>query len=332
MARYCRQLLAIAQSGLLILVVGCSTSRTRPLAVCSNGSFVELPGSDHIVLGTPCTLGSDEYHEEEESRTVSLPNFTVAKCLTTAQEFCAFLNNRDDMEHLSGALWCDDSDYPEPIASIEVRDNEFAPRVGADHEPANRVTWLGAMEFCKWRSRNDPDFDYRLLSENEWEYMARGQGGRTWPWGEAHPDPSRGLMWSRRAYDPHHSWLSRPVGTFAAGATPEGVLDIMCFPLYEWCGDDTSSVQEWAPSSRQYLDVSSTDNLQCARGYYRKERSRVGLPDAIFSDLWHEGRTWSRYAVPGHATADSATCGFRVVRIPERHSEAPSTFRHHPRW
>ena len=46
--------------------------------------------------------------------------------------------------------------------------------------PATNVSWHDASLYCNSR-------DARLPSEAEWEYVARGQIGRTYPWGEQAP-------------------------------------------------------------------------------------------------------------------------------------------------
>ena len=47
-----------------------------------------------------------------------------------------------------------------------------------DEEAVVYVTWEEAVSFCAWLSDRDLDFDYRLPTEAEWEYVARA-GTRT---------------------------------------------------------------------------------------------------------------------------------------------------------
>lgn len=103
-----------------------------------------------------------------------------------------------------------------------------------EKHPVNGVTFESARGFCKQAGK-------RLPTETEWEYAARGSTNRPHPWGDAPPGPKllNVCDTSCRAEGQKHklAWVAMfeesdgfpytaPVGSFPAGATPEGVLDL----------------------------------------------------------------------------------------------------------
>jgi len=121
--------------------------------------------------------------------------------------------------------------------------NASDPVARANH-PVNCVDWTLADAYCRAQGR-------RLPSEAEWELAARGQDGRTYPWGDEPPSPSllnacgsECTRWGakhRTALDAMYEGddgfaATAPVGSFPKGASRYGVLDIVG-NVWEWVGD-----------------------------------------------------------------------------------------------
>jgi len=112
----------------------------------------------------------------------------------------------------------------------------------ADSHPVVHVTSLEAMKFCQWLTTRERK-KYRLPTEAEWEYAARGTDGRRYPWGNFDrrgdlanfADRNTVFAWSDREISDGYA-ESSPVGAFPLGASPFGLED-MAGNVWEWCLD-----------------------------------------------------------------------------------------------
>ncbi len=98
------------------------------------------------------------------------------------------------------------------------------PSLGKDDRPVVGATFQEAEVFCRWLKR-------RLPTEAEWEYAAKGQDHRKWPWRGAF-DPKRANSISPD--DPHTH--TAPVDAYEEGKSPFGVLN-MAGNVAEWVAD-----------------------------------------------------------------------------------------------
>ena len=94
----------------------------------------------------------------------------------------------------------------------------------SDEYPVSCVSWTSANAYCH-------QYGFRLPTEAEWEYAARGPSGLRFPWGNE---------WdSAKCCNPENrgpTGNTFPVGSFPAGASWCGALDL-AGSLYEWCSD-----------------------------------------------------------------------------------------------
>jgi formylglycine-generating enzyme required for sulfatase activity len=116
-----------------------------------------------------------------------------------------------------------------------------APGVG-DRHPVVYVSYLDAVKFCQWLSTRERR-KYRLPTEAEWEYAAKGNDQRKFSWGNYDgrgdlanfADRNTVFAWSDREIDDGYP-ESSPVGAFPLGASPFGIED-MAGNVWEWCLD-----------------------------------------------------------------------------------------------
>ena len=134
-----------------------------------------------------------------------------------------------------------------PITNAEYEEfdpthaRKRAPGAG-DRHPVVYVSSLEAMKFCTWLGTRERK-KYRLPTEAEWEYAAKGTDGRKYPWGNHDrrgdlanfADRNTVFAWSDREINDGYP-ESSPVGSFPLGASPFGLED-MAGNVWEWCHD-----------------------------------------------------------------------------------------------
>ena len=180
-----------------------------------------------------------------------------------------------------------------------------------DEHPVVCLAFADTQAFCHWLNQYDttkPEgFEYRLPTEAEWEYAARGPRSLRYPWGNDWDgtkanwaDKSSGLKGEKECDDGFPR--SSPVGSYSPhGDSPFGISDLVG-NAGEWCLD-------WYDA--QYYQRSPVDDpVNAKAGNTRAVRSGdFGSP----APYCHPTRRWG-------LTLDSRHwgSGFRVVLSPVR--------------
>lgn len=190
----------------------------------------------------------------------------------------------------------------------------FSHRGFADY-PVVGVTWEQAHAFCRWRTdylRDNTNIDaqiYRLPTEAEWEYAARG--GRkmsVYPWGGNYARDAKGCFLAN--FKPYRGAYNDDTGTTTMKVAQFRPND---FGLFDMAGN----VSEWTSSSYNNSSNTYTHDLNPVYQYM----ARYDDPDVLKRKVV-KGGSWkdvSFYMQCGSRTyeyqyEDRSYIGFRCVR------------------
>ena len=219
------------------------------------------------------------YTDELPLHDVLLDAFFMSKFEITNSQYCDYLNDANSLgliEVRSGVVYaspggtdpyCDTStsnswsqiDYSGGVFSVATKDGR-----DMSDDPMVMVSWYGSVAYCNWRSSEEGyescynlstwecDFSkhgYRLPTEAEWEYAARGGlSGKRFPWADPNITHSLANYYANPgsySYDVSPTSGSHPLWngvTPAPDTSPVGFFDgtIKYKVDYNWPGSDTS--------------------------------------------------------------------------------------------
>ena len=235
--------------------------------------LVEIPAGILI-------MGDDRLRDAAPQHRLPISHFRIGKFPVTNAEFAGFVaaGGYAHPEYWTAAGWkaLQSRPYSRPAFWDDLR---FS---GPD-QPVVGITWFEAAAYCKWLG-TVKDGEFRLPSEAEWEYAARGSESTfLFPWGDAYERD--------RANTAETNFGSTTsVDRFPAGVSPFGVWDLSG-NVFEW------TLSKWGPNWQT-----------CEFGYpYRPDDGREETEGSAARVM--RGGSWFSPAL-------EARCAFRSRYLP----------------
>jgi iron(II)-dependent oxidoreductase len=240
-----------------------------PLASLPPPPTASLEGDEATVSGGSFVLGVDgdpwAYDNEQPAHDVELPAFRIDTTPVSNRAFLAFVeeDGYDDRRHWSDAGWGWRRESETEHPQFWRREGEGSwSRVRFGHleslvpdEPVQHVCWYEADAYARWAGR-------RLPTEEEWERAASweaGAGKRRYPWGDTPPGDEHANLGGTRL-------APAPVGAYPAGASPEGVRQLIG-DVWEWTSSDFRGYPGFAPFPyAEYSEVFFGSEYKVLRG------------------------------------------------------------------
>jgi formylglycine-generating enzyme required for sulfatase activity len=194
-------------------------------------AIVGIEGKKEFFIGIPEGQNRDEINEEP----MTVSTFEIARYPITNAQYKLFI---DDDGYNPEFPWWDKAGrawrQKEKVQQPRYWDNERFG-IARPNYPVVGISWYEAVAFCRWltqhRGYNPDGYIYRLPTEAEWEYAARRDTRRTYPWGNEEPDGER------TNFDNTYEGTT-PVGCFLLGAAdgkPGRIYDL-AGNVWEWTG------------------------------------------------------------------------------------------------
>lgn len=217
--------------------------------------------------------------------------------------------------------------YPDTLVWIrdftysynEPRTSTYNWHPGFDNYPVVGVTWKQAKAFCNWRTQRQNEYfsktgsatvmEYRLPSEYEWEYAARGGLlNAMYPWGGYYSRNQMGEFMAN--YKPMRGNYSEDGGMYTMKVAEYPPND---FGLYDMAGN----VAEWTRTAYDELAQGMVNELNPDYQYEAADDDPPALKRKVIrGGSWKDVNYYIQVSTQTYEYQDSATSyiGFRCVR------------------
>jgi formylglycine-generating enzyme len=187
-----------------------------------------------FVKGGSFVMGNNEADDpaERPEHTVELDDFWIGKYEVTVAEFRKFMDShtyKTDAEKDGFSFCFNGKDLILQVSGVTWECGVYGKKhVNEENHPVIHVSHKDALNYCKWLSAQTGKH-YRLLTEAEWEYAARG-GNRHDKYIYSGSDDLDHVGW----YVWNSDLYTHPVGRKAPNGL--GIYD-MSGNAWEWCAD-----------------------------------------------------------------------------------------------
>ena len=236
--------------------------------------------------------------DEKTVHGVTIPrSFAVGKFEVTKGEFARFVGATG--HQTGGSCHVNNGEQLEDKKGYGWRNAGFGQ---TDRDPVVCVNWGDARSYIEWLSRKTGRV-YRLLSESEWEYVARAGSTTKYSFGDSKSDlckhgnaadQSTDFLWRNQSCSDGYGKQTSPVGSFRPNRF--GIYDTVG-NVWEWVGDCYNGSYAGAPS-----DGSAWTGGDCSRRVLRGG-SWLSVPRYVRSAIRYGALSAVRIDVDGFRLA-----------------------------
>lgn len=277
----------VASAALVVVLVGGDAqgrraqkaqSTEKSFRDCANCPLMVPVPAGEFMMGSPEGEARRNADEGPQRRVVIAQPFAIAKYEVTFAEWDACVAKGGCSHKPSDEGW------------------------GRGRHPVVNVSWSDAQQFVSWLAKST-GLPYRLATEAEWEYAARGVAVATQPSPPFSTGPTIG--YKQANYDANFVYGSGKMGVYRQKTLEVGSLPRNAFGLHEMHGNVWEWVQDcYKPDYREApIDGSAVESSDC--------RLRVMRGGAWNYYPWTL-RSAYRYASPGDVRLNNG--GLRVAR------------------
>jgi formylglycine-generating enzyme required for sulfatase activity len=200
------------------------------------GDFLLVPGGEYL-MGDNFAEGDPD---EVPVHPVTLDAFYIARDKVTNADYARFMaaGGYEEPAFWAAGGFGDYGTEPRHWQSSRFRGGGTE---GGEPFPVVGVSWFEASAFCSWVS-HETGAVYRLPTEAEWEFAARGTDQRRFPWGAEIDGSYANYEFSGGPYEPGLTPVGFYDGTLRDGfqtslnVSPYGARE-MTGNVWEWCAD-----------------------------------------------------------------------------------------------